>query len=57
VDETLIFLEYNLEKTLNMKLILCIFEQLSGRKINFHKSKVFSFDGAKDVVEDYMNLF
>ena len=36
-DDTIIFLEHDLEKALNMKLILCIFEQLSGLKINFHK--------------------
>jgi hypothetical protein len=29
-DNTVIFMEPNLEKALNMKLILCIFEQLSG---------------------------
>jgi hypothetical protein len=28
-DDTIIFMEDNLEKALNMKLILCIFEQLS----------------------------
>jgi hypothetical protein len=29
------------EKALNMKLILCFFIQLSGLKINFHKSEIF----------------
>jgi hypothetical protein len=28
-----------LEKALNMKLIICIFKQLSDLKINFHKNK------------------
>jgi hypothetical protein len=32
VDDTIIFLEHDLEKALNMKLVLCIFEQLSGLK-------------------------
>lgn len=31
----------------NLKLILCAFEQLSGLKINFHKSKIFCFGEAK----------
>jgi hypothetical protein len=31
-DDTIIFMEDNLEKALNMKLILCIFEQLSCAK-------------------------
>ena len=34
-DGTILFMSHDLEKALNMKLILCIFEQLSGLKINF----------------------
>ena len=37
-DDTVIFMENDLQKAANMKLILCLFEQLSGLKINFHKS-------------------
>jgi hypothetical protein len=32
-----------------MKLVLCIFEQLSGLKLNFHKSDVYCFGKAKEV--------
>jgi hypothetical protein len=39
-NDTIIFLENDLDKALNMKLILYLFEQLSGLKINFHKSEV-----------------
>ena len=42
-DDTILFLDHNLEKAVNLKLILCIFEQLSGLKINFHKSEIFLF--------------
>jgi hypothetical protein len=42
-----------LEKELNMKLILRIFEPLSGLKITFHKSEKFCFGGAKEAKEDY----
>ena len=34
---------HDLEKVTNMKLVLCIFEPLSGLKINFHKSENFCF--------------
>jgi hypothetical protein len=34
-DGTIIFIEHDIHKVLNMKLILCIFKQLSGLKINF----------------------
>ena len=56
-DDTIIFMEHDLEKALNMKLILCIFEQLSGLKINFHKSELFCFGQAKEVEDQYQNLF
>ena len=39
-DDTIIFMEHDLVKARNMKLLLCLFEQLSGLKINFHKSEV-----------------
>jgi len=38
-NDTILFLEHNLEQAHNMKLILCAFEQLSGLKINFHRVK------------------
>ena len=56
-DDTIIFMEHDLEKALNMKLILCIFEQLSGLKINFHKSEIYCFGNAKDAVSEYTQLF
>jgi hypothetical protein len=34
-------MEHDLEKAQNLKLILSAFEQLSGLKINFHKSELF----------------
>jgi hypothetical protein len=40
-----------------MKLILYLFEQLSGLKINFHKSEVYCFGSAKEIEQDYMELF
>ena len=40
-----------------MKLVLCLFEQLSGLKINFNKSELFCFGRAKEEQDDYRNLF
>jgi hypothetical protein len=56
-DDTILFLDHDLEKFLNMKLILCIFEQLSGLKTNFHKSEVFCFGEAREMEEHNRNLF
>jgi len=56
-DDTILFLEHNLEQAQNMKLILCAFELLSGLKINFHKSELFCFGEAKECENQYMQLF
>jgi hypothetical protein len=40
-----------------MKLILCIFEQLSGLKINFHKNEIFCFGKVKEEEKQYKILF
>jgi hypothetical protein len=40
-------MDHDLEKTLKMKLILGLFEQSSGMKINFHKGGVFLFVSVK----------
>ena len=56
-DDTIIFMEHDVTKALNMKLILCLFEQLSGLKINFHKSELYCFGQAKAEEELYRQLF
>lgn len=45
-DDTIIFMDHDLDKAQKMKLILCAFEQASSLKINFHKSELFCFDQA-----------
>jgi hypothetical protein len=56
-DDTIICLEHDLEKALNMKLVLCIFKQLSGLKINFHKIEIYCFGKATEVENQYRELF
>ena len=50
-------MEHDLDKAVNMKLILCIFEELSGLKINFHKSEIFCFGKAKEEEAQYKHIF
>jgi hypothetical protein len=50
-------MDHDLDKARNMKLLLCAFEQASGLKINFHKSELFCFGQAQQVVDHYTNLF
>ena len=56
-DVTIIFMEHDLAKARNMKLVLCLFEQLSGLKINFHKSELLCFGQVVEEQENYKQLF
>lgn len=44
-------------KAKNLKLLLCAFEQLSGLKINFHKSELFCVGTVKDHEQEYREIF
>jgi hypothetical protein len=57
VDDSIIFLDHDLEQAKNMKLLLTVFEQLSGLKINFHKSEIFCYGGAKEFQDEYIEHF
>ena len=50
-------MEHDLAKARNMKLVLCLSEQLSGLKINFNKSELFCIGRAKEEQEAYKELF
>ncbi|WVZ79833.1 LOW QUALITY PROTEIN: hypothetical protein U9M48_027365, partial [Paspalum notatum var. saurae] len=56
-DDTILFMDHDLNKTRNMKLLLFAFEQASGLMINFHKSELFCFEVAQEKVELYTELF
>jgi hypothetical protein len=56
-DDTILFMYHNIEQARNMKLLLPAFEQLSGLKINYHKSELFCFGQAKDHELQYEQLF
>ena len=56
-DDTILFMEHDIEKARNLKLILSVFELLSGLKINFHKSELFCFGEAQGDVSLYAELF
>jgi hypothetical protein len=50
-------MDNDLERVKNMKLLLCAFEQLSGLKINFHKSELFCYGAAKEIESEYAHIF
>lgn len=47
----------DLEGARNLKFILCLFEQMSGLKINFHKSEIFCLGEAVDKEFWYADIF
>jgi hypothetical protein len=47
-DDTILFFEHDLQKAVNMKLILCFFENFLGLKINFCKIEIYCFGKAKE---------
>jgi hypothetical protein len=55
-NDTILFMEHDLEKAVNMKLLLRIFKQLSGLKINFHNRIFFCFGNAKDEEQQYKHI-
>jgi mannosylglycoprotein endo-beta-mannosidase len=55
--DTILFTEHDLEKARNLKLILSTFEQLSGLKINLHKSEFFCFGEANEDANLYAEIF
>jgi hypothetical protein len=56
-DDTILFLDDDLEKARGLRLVLSAFEKLSSLKINFHKSELFCFGDTKEMVEEYVRLF
>ena len=56
-DDTILFMENDLEEAKNMKLLLCAFVQLSGLKINFHKSEMFYYGEARELGREYSQIF
>ena len=47
-DDTILFMEHDLDLPRNLKLLLSAFEQMWGLKINFYKSELFCFGEATE---------
>jgi hypothetical protein len=50
-------LENNLDKARNVKLLLYLYEQMSGLKINFEKSEVLLIGGDNNLALEYADIF
>jgi hypothetical protein len=56
-DDTIFLLQDDLMDARNLKFILCLFEQMSGLKINFRKSEIFCLGEAADKESCYADIF
>jgi len=55
-DDTILFSRIEEEYTRNLKSILIWFEQLSGMRINFHKSELIPMNVAPEAVHNLAHL-
>ena len=56
-DDTIIFLENDLDKARHFKWILSCFENLSGMKINYDKSDLITLGMIEDEQNSFARLF
>jgi hypothetical protein len=56
-DDTIIFMDNDLENAKNIKILLCAFEKLLGLEINFHKSEMYCFGEARGLQDEYSAVF
>lgn len=56
-DDTLLFLENDLEKASNLKWFLVCFEQMSGMKINYDKSDLLTIGMEEERVNELAKVF
>ena len=55
--DTVICFSHDVDKVVNVKLLLCLFELMSGLKINFDKSEVFLIGGDNGIDQIYAEMF
>jgi hypothetical protein len=56
-DDTVMCLKDNMEKARNVKLMLYLFEHMSGLKINFENSEIILIGGDNNLTTQYADLF
>jgi hypothetical protein len=56
-DDTLMFLENDPQVALNLKWILTCFEQISGMRINFHKSELIPINIESEELLPFIEIF
>src|SRR4051812_28395366 len=52
-DDTILFMDNNLEQAQNLKMVLSCFEQVSGMRINYNKSELIPINMDEDEVSPF----
>lgn len=55
--DTILCIEHDMDKAVNLKLLLYSFELMSGLKINFLKSEIYIIGGNNLIAQSYSDLF
>lgn len=56
-DDTIFLIQDDMDSAKNLKFALCAFEQMSGLKINFHKSDLYCLGEAHERVDLFSAIF
>jgi hypothetical protein len=56
-DDIIMCLQHSMENAVNVKLLLYIYEQMTGLKINFEKSEIILIGGDNELAVRYAELF
>jgi hypothetical protein len=56
-DDTVLCLSHEPDKAVNLKILLYLFELMSGLKINYQKSEIFLIGGDNDIANSYTDMF
>jgi hypothetical protein len=56
-DDTLLFLQNDERNAINLKWTLTYFEQVSGMKINYHKSELMAVNMENDELAPFLDIF
>jgi len=56
-DDTILFSDVELEHLLNLKGIVMWYEQLSGMRVNFHKSEIIAMNTSDEMAHEVSHIF
>lgn len=56
-DDTVLFSSANLDHLMNLKHVIMWFEQISGMRVNFHKSELITLNVSEEEIQIAASIF